>query len=149
MDNCVLSNTCLPPIGYYDHWHPGGKFTLKKNFGRDISKFFYGGYKLVNTQEEEMRNHSQSALIIANSMIIANLESQSLVRPIKCKVQNVFAVNKIANCFQLAATESQPNWKHFYQTDMIGRHFVVYSKSKVHFKRQYTICNCIVPEVYS
>lgn len=24
--------------------HPGGKFVLEQNIGRDISKFFYGGY---------------------------------------------------------------------------------------------------------
>ena len=26
--------------------HPGGRFLIEKNFGRDISKFFYGGYSL-------------------------------------------------------------------------------------------------------
>lgn len=32
----------------YDHMHPGGKFVFNKNLARDISKFFYGSYKLVN-----------------------------------------------------------------------------------------------------
>ena len=73
VDNCVLDNCLFPPIGHYDHFHPGGRFTLTKNFGRDISKFLYGGYKLVNTQQEELRNHSASAIMIASSMIIANL----------------------------------------------------------------------------
>jgi cytochrome b involved in lipid metabolism len=26
--------------------HPGGKFSIEHNIGRDISKFFYGGYSL-------------------------------------------------------------------------------------------------------
>ena len=26
--------------------HPGGQFALKHNIGRDVSKFFYGGYSL-------------------------------------------------------------------------------------------------------
>jgi hypothetical protein len=30
----------------YISWHPGGKFLLSHNVGRDISKFFYGGYNL-------------------------------------------------------------------------------------------------------
>ena len=28
--------------------HPGGLFSLEHNVGRDISKFFYGGYSLEN-----------------------------------------------------------------------------------------------------
>lgn len=59
MDNCVLDNAWLPPLGHYDHWHPGGKFTLTKNYGRDISKYFYGGYMLVNSApKEKVKNHS-------------------------------------------------------------------------------------------
>lgn len=43
----ILDNLILDSNGY-ERIHPGGKFTLIKNFGRDISKFFYGGYVLVN-----------------------------------------------------------------------------------------------------
>lgn len=42
MDNLVLDFTD------YKYFHPGGKFVLTKCIGRDISKFFYGGYTLVN-----------------------------------------------------------------------------------------------------
>ena len=28
--------------------HPGGLFSLEHNVGRDVSKFFYGGYSLEN-----------------------------------------------------------------------------------------------------
>ena len=37
-DNLVLH------LNGFDHIHPGGKFNLRHNLGRDISKFFYGGY---------------------------------------------------------------------------------------------------------
>ena len=40
-DNLVLN------LNGYDKFHPGGKFVLKQNFGRDISKFFNGGYSLI------------------------------------------------------------------------------------------------------
>jgi len=42
IDNLVLD---------FDKWdgiHPGGKFVMQNNIGRDISKFFYGGYVMVN-----------------------------------------------------------------------------------------------------
>jgi len=34
-------------VDRYDGAHPGGKFVFTKNYGRDISKYMYGGYKLV------------------------------------------------------------------------------------------------------
>ena len=42
----ILDNLILNTNGY-ERIHPGGKFTLIKNFGRDVSKFYYGGYALV------------------------------------------------------------------------------------------------------
>ena len=44
----VLDNQVLN-YSEYDLIHPGGRFTFDKNIGRDISKFFYGAYKLVNS----------------------------------------------------------------------------------------------------
>ena len=37
-DNLVLD------LNGYENIHPGGRFNLQHNIGRDISKFFYGGY---------------------------------------------------------------------------------------------------------
>jgi hypothetical protein len=85
LDNCVLDNDNLPPIGHYDHFHPGGRFTLTKNFGRDISKYFYGGYVLVNSAEgEKVHNHSHTSMQVCNNMVIANLLGQGEVRPYLC-----------------------------------------------------------------
>ena len=42
----VLDNQVLN-LKSWESFHPGGKFVLMKNYGRDISKFWYGGYKLV------------------------------------------------------------------------------------------------------
>ena len=42
IDNYVLD------LGEWSGFHPGGKFTIEKTVGRDISKFFYGGYQLIN-----------------------------------------------------------------------------------------------------
>lgn len=43
----ILDNKVLD-LADYEWLHPGGKFVFKKNIGRDISKYFYGSYKLVN-----------------------------------------------------------------------------------------------------
>ena len=68
----VLDNQILD-LEEYAKFHPGGRFTFNKNVGRDISKYFYGAYKLVNSPKEDLHNHSPSAMAIANSMIIGHL----------------------------------------------------------------------------
>ena len=42
LDDMVLN------VAEYMTNHPGGKFVISHNIGRDISKFFYGGYVLEN-----------------------------------------------------------------------------------------------------
>lgn len=49
----VLDNKILD-YGEFNKFHPGGRFTFRKNLGRDISKFFYGSYKLVNSLPNEI-----------------------------------------------------------------------------------------------
>lgn len=43
-------------LGPFINNHPGGKFLLQHNIGRDISKFFYGGYSL----ESKMKPYTHS-----------------------------------------------------------------------------------------
>ena len=64
-DNLVLDlkKTSIP-IVTYTGLHPGGKFVLDKNYGRDISKFLYGGYTLVNPGMPAV-THSLNALKVA------------------------------------------------------------------------------------
>jgi cytochrome b involved in lipid metabolism len=35
-------------FGDFAMYHPGGKFVLEKNVGRDITKFYYGSYSMIN-----------------------------------------------------------------------------------------------------
>lgn len=44
---CILDDMVLD-ISKYMKNHPGGKFLISHNIGRDISKFFYGGYAQEN-----------------------------------------------------------------------------------------------------
>ena len=73
-DNLVLDlDKSLVPLVSYTKVHPGGKFVLMKNFGRDISKFFYGGYALVNPGMPAV-THSLYALRIAKTLVVGVLE---------------------------------------------------------------------------
>jgi cytochrome b involved in lipid metabolism len=40
--------------------HPGGKFVLEHNIGRDISKYFYGGYSMDGNLTHRAVNHVHS-----------------------------------------------------------------------------------------
>jgi len=56
----VFDNLVLKYDEDYIHMHPGGKFNLLHNVGRDISKFFFGGYNLVNVPGVTKRPHHHS-----------------------------------------------------------------------------------------
>ena len=60
-------------MGGFEKIHPGGRFTLTKNYGRDISKYYYGGYVLVSGKDQRAYTHSQVAIEIVKSMVVGTL----------------------------------------------------------------------------
>ena len=69
--------------------HPGGKFVLLQNIGRDISKFFYGGYSLENNLGPKPSRgyaHSNYARTIVNSLIIGIYDKQVKTETTECYV---------------------------------------------------------------
>lgn len=44
--------------------HPGGLFLISQHIGRDVSKFFYGGYKLEAKASKGLHKHSNTAYSI-------------------------------------------------------------------------------------
>ena len=69
-DNLVLN------LNGFENFHPGGKFNLVHNYGRDVSKFFFGGYNLVNSPKKQPHHHSQPALDIVKGLIVGVLQNQ-------------------------------------------------------------------------
>ena len=56
--------------------HPGGKFFLKHNIGKDISKFFYGGYSMEGNLGKKPASghaHSNYARKIVNDLAIGKI----------------------------------------------------------------------------
>lgn len=69
LDDLVLN------VKNYAPYHPGGKFLIEVNSGRDISKFFYGGYQFENfTGVSLYQAHSNQARKIVNSLVFAKLQ---------------------------------------------------------------------------
>jgi stearoyl-CoA desaturase (delta-9 desaturase) len=67
LDDLVLDVSC-----YLDE-HPGGRFLLEQNLGRDISKFFYGGFTTENINKVKPYNHSLDARKAVNRLSIGRL----------------------------------------------------------------------------
>ena len=81
--------------------HPGGKFVLEYNVGRDVSKFFYGGYILETSNGIKPHTHSNSARYIVNSLAIARLEEKA--KSFAARIVSSSEVGKNTNCFTFRA----------------------------------------------
>ena len=70
----VILDEFVLDVANYISWHPGGKFLLTHNIGRDISKFFHGGYSLEGNLGQAPAAgyaHSNVARQVVNKLIIA------------------------------------------------------------------------------
>ena len=47
-EKLVILDDMVIDVGSYMDEHPGGRFLIEQNIGRDISKFFYGGFSTEN-----------------------------------------------------------------------------------------------------
>jgi len=77
--------------------HPGGAFLLDFHIGRDISKFFYGGYVLENQSGMKPHTHSNLGRSIVNSLIIGKLRKSADIY--NAKVVSTSVVNSSTKVF--------------------------------------------------
>ena len=82
---CICDNLVLRTDGY-ERLHPGGKFTIVKNFGRDIAKFYYGNYALQAGNIIKPHTHSRQANLILESMIVGVIEDQHDAQEVPMKL---------------------------------------------------------------
>ena len=74
----VILDDMILDVSRFKTNHPGGKFVIEHNIGRDISKFFYGGYTLENGRTLP-HTHTNIARYVVNSLVIAKLEEETPV----------------------------------------------------------------------
>ena len=79
--------------------HPGGQFLIDFHIGRDISKFFYGGYVLENQSGMSPYTHSNVARSIVNSLAIAKLIAPS--ETLEGVISSSHVINKSTKVFTL------------------------------------------------
>ena len=69
--NLVILENNIIDLHEWEIFHPGGKFALQKNLGKDVTKYFYGAYQLIQTLKNKRHTHSFDAMLIAQSLIHA------------------------------------------------------------------------------
>ena len=69
----MLLDDMVLDVEEYLELHPGSAFSLKANIGRDVSKYFYGGYSLENINKVDPHTHSTAARRLVDKFAIAYL----------------------------------------------------------------------------
>lgn len=73
----VLVDDLVCDVEAFADKHPGGKFLIKHHIGRDVSKYFWGGYSLegnLNGPPRPGHIHSNYAKKILMDLCIARFE---------------------------------------------------------------------------
>lgn len=77
----VILDDLILDVSKFILLHPGGQFSLRQNIGRDVSKFFHGGYSLENINDPvKNHKHSRDARTIVNSLIIGKFVDEAPVK---------------------------------------------------------------------
>ena len=134
---CICDNLVLRTNGY-ERIHPGGKFVIVKNYGRDIAKFYYGNYSLTNGKLSKTHTHSGAANLILSSMIVGTIEEQRDVQELPAKIVARHLLTESIATFTFSSLDAKSikNFKGWYQDlGMVAKHFTVSSQVLPHIKR--------------
>ena len=153
----VVLDEMVLEVGAFMRHHPGGYFSLNHNIGRDISKFFYGGYSLENNDDGvrvKGHRHGNFARMIVNQLAIAYYDPVFDVAITKCKVINEgLRVNSDTTILTLQSIDNTnvDNFKRFYPGLLVlGKNFLVSNVSstlEIPVKRHYSICWSMCPRI--
>lgn len=92
---------------------------MQQNIGRDISKFFYGGYSMednLGPKPGQGYRHSNYARIIVNNLAIATYEAELECPITKVKLEEKLknAINKSTATLFFKADSVTNNFKSYY-----------------------------------
>ena len=86
----VLLDDLILDVDKFIGEHPGGKFFITHNIGRDISKYYYGGYALegnIGGKPAKGHTHSTYADRIVKELTIARYLDSRQVATTRCRVR--------------------------------------------------------------
>ena len=149
----ILDDRVIDLTDYIDS-HPGGRFVLNHCVGKDVSKFFYGGYSLEGNLGGSIakgHNHSYYARRIANDLTIAIFEADiPVVDRAKMSLKEELCTVQAPDVHTLHLQTSQKKdaLRSWYTDErLLGKHFRVEASFRPLFSRHYTVCNILKPSL--
>lgn len=154
----VLLDDLVLDVDKFIGEHPGGKFFLIHNIGRDISKYYYGGYSLEGNggaRPAKGHTHTTYADRIIKELAIARYLDSRQVATTRCRVredltQSINTTTKLIvfeNCEN--DNEGVVNFKtHYPNNNFLANHFLITDLKRNNIARHYTICNTMRPHIY-
>lgn len=168
----IVDDLVLDVSKFLDN-HPGGKFSLERNIGRDVSKFFYGGYALEHSGGMQPHTHSNNARRSLNTLVVATIMSTNSIK--RMQIESSTAANqtgtistvnlisvpnqKADNAYSRLVSDENP----LMNIGQIGKHFTVkstahprfntsevghFNSNKAGIKRHYTLAVSMKPTLY-
>jgi hypothetical protein len=157
-EKLVILDEFILDISDYARKHPGGTYLLTENVGRDISKFFYGGYAFDGNSNNPKAytprwDHSNIARRIVSTLIVGVMKSKDLQTVVvTIDASRTSKVNEKTATFIFKSTKAESvfNWMNYYpDLGMIGKHFLISSRlNRRRIHRHYTIANCMRQDIY-
>ena len=149
----VLLDDLVLDVDNFIGQHPGGEEVISRNIGRDISKYYYGGYSMGKGFYAYA--HSSSAYMTVKTLAKFRLVPSSFGEDEAAQLFEARLTSRIdavpgsvhTVTFQ-APTAPKGVRKHYSVPNMIGCHYLVQSDVSDK-KRHYTVCNVMRNEVYA
>jgi hypothetical protein len=126
-EQLVLLDDLVLDISSFKHEHPGGEFLLDFHKGKDVSKFFYGGYVLENQSGMKPYTHSNVARTIVNKIAVAKLYEQAITRD--ATISNFEQLSKSVQVITFKLADNTPSFQvpNTSKINSIGRHYLIRS----------------------
>ena len=144
-------NELVLDMGDYIGYHPGGRFVLEKNVGRDISKFYCGSYSILEDLSIVLHTHGRQADWQVYQMIIGTVEGQKKgAATVAVYKERQLNENSHTATFHLHAFDEtkKDQYKRFHNSlNHVGQYYIINAKADPYKKRQYTVCNMLIPEI--
>jgi hypothetical protein len=133
-EQLVILDDLVLDVSGFAKVHPGGAFMLRQTVGRDISKYFYGGYSLETEDFPKPWTHSNMARKVVNSIIVGRLGDRAEEDTYKISART--KINDLTSTITLETASADPRAKLFHKDlSMIGKHFLVRDIKKPWVKR--------------
>ncbi len=121
-EKLVLLDSLVLDVQRFGEEHPGGQFLIDFNVGRDISKYFYGGYVLEYSAKMKPTTHSNVARAIVNGLIIGKLTETS--QTFEGKIIHCHEINQSTKVIALECDKKDIVTDN---VDDFGKHYLVRS----------------------